>query len=106
MSLSKWPETLESQGKQARIMPLRSIHLGNPGYEDYAALEQILGQGLVDRETQTIRHIMFEESMKEELIQALMAQCPEISTSLEASSAEDETAEDEADVNDDGDDEP
>ena len=75
-------------------------------YEDYAALEQILGQGLVDRETQTIRHGMFEESMKEELIQALMAQCPEISTSLEASAAEDEPAEDEADVNDDGDDEP
>jgi hypothetical protein len=31
MPLSKWPETLDSQEKHARIMPLRSIHLGNPG---------------------------------------------------------------------------
>jgi hypothetical protein len=31
MPLSKWPETLALQGKHARIMPLRSIHLGNPG---------------------------------------------------------------------------
>ena len=29
--LSKWPQTLESQEKHARIMPSRSIHLGNPG---------------------------------------------------------------------------
>jgi hypothetical protein len=29
--LSKRLETLESQGKHAQIMPLRSIHLGNPG---------------------------------------------------------------------------
>jgi len=29
--LSRWPETLDSQEKHARIMPLRSIHLGNPG---------------------------------------------------------------------------
>ena len=28
---SKWPETFESQGKHARIMPLRTLHLGNPG---------------------------------------------------------------------------
>ena len=28
---SKWPETLDLQEKHARIMPLRSIHLGNPG---------------------------------------------------------------------------
>ena len=31
MPLSKWPETIALQGKHARIMPLRSIHLGNTG---------------------------------------------------------------------------
>ncbi len=29
--LSRWPETLESQGKRAQIMPTRTIHLENPG---------------------------------------------------------------------------
>ena len=38
MPLSEWPETLESQEIHARIMPLRSIYLGNPGLEAVALL--------------------------------------------------------------------
>ncbi len=30
--LSKWQETLETQGKRTRIMPSRTLHLGNPGF--------------------------------------------------------------------------
>jgi 5-methylcytosine-specific restriction protein B len=52
-------------------------------YEDYALLERILGQGLLDTNSQQIRHELFEESMQTDLVQALLAPCPEIATSLQ-----------------------
>ena len=42
MPLSKWPETLESQGKHARIMPSGALHLGNPGFDKLMASIVIL----------------------------------------------------------------
>ena len=56
-------------------------------YENYAALQNILGDGLVDAEQQRVRHELFEQSHHENLIQALSAISPEMSTSLQATAA-------------------
>ena len=64
-------------------------------YEDFTTLEMILGKGLVDRENQQIRYELFSESKQEELVQALLAPSPEISTSSEALISEAETPEEE-----------
>src|SRR4051812_45505085 len=53
-------------------------------YEDYDALHAILGGGLVDLPNRVIRHDMFEESMRQGLVQALLAPCPDILTSIKA----------------------
>ena len=53
-------------------------------YEDFTALKNILGEGLVDVERQRIRHELFEPAYQEKLIQAVSAISPEMSTSLEA----------------------
>jgi 5-methylcytosine-specific restriction protein B len=53
-------------------------------YEDYDALHGILGEGLVDLTNRSIRHDLFEEPFRPELVQALLAPCPEILTSLKA----------------------
>ena len=50
-------------------------------YEDYDALEKILGKGLIDREKQKIHHELFDENRKDDLIQALLEPAPEITTS-------------------------
>jgi 5-methylcytosine-specific restriction protein B len=51
-------------------------------YEDYDALHAILGDGLVDLTNRAIRHDLFEEPFRQELVQALLAPCPDILTSL------------------------
>jgi 5-methylcytosine-specific restriction protein B len=51
-------------------------------YEDYDALHAILGDGLVDLTNRAIRHDLFEEPFRPELVQALLAPCPDILTSL------------------------
>lgn len=53
-------------------------------YEDFAALSNILGDGLVDMDRQRIRHELFEPANHEKLIQAVSAISPEMSTSIEA----------------------
>ena len=57
-------------------------------YEDYSALEKILGPGLVDSPNQKIRHDLFEEGGQVELIRALLQPCPDIATSLQVVEAE------------------
>lgn len=49
-------------------------------YEDYTALEKILGQGLVDRGGQRVRHELFAPERLGELAAALMQPCPEVAT--------------------------
>ena len=51
-------------------------------YEDYDALHAILGDSLVDVTNRAIRHDLFEEPFRPELVQALLAPCPDILTSL------------------------
>lgn len=71
-------------------------------YEDYGALVQILGPGLVDEERQRIREELFLPARYEDLMQALLAPAPEIVTSPEAAAASEmveELEESEATVN-------
>ena len=53
-------------------------------YEDFDALHNILGGGLVDLPNRAIRHDLFEEPTGPELVQALLAPCPDILTSIRA----------------------
>ena len=53
-------------------------------YEDYNALTQILGKGLIDQSQQRIREELFSPSRRDELVQALLAPSPDIATSREA----------------------
>jgi 5-methylcytosine-specific restriction protein B len=73
---------------QEDILPLLEEYC----YEDYDALEKILGRSLVDRQNQRIRHELFEPSRKEELIQALLS--PEITTSSAAAKTDQSLASD------------
>jgi 5-methylcytosine-specific restriction protein B len=57
-------------------------------YEDFAALQNILGNGLLDAENQRIRHELFDDGQENALVQALMEPCPEITTSSQAISTE------------------
>jgi 5-methylcytosine-specific restriction protein B len=69
---------------QEDIIPLLEEYC----YEDYAALEKILGQGLVDIHAQQIRSELFNASRQDELVQALLAPCPEIATTGPAVASE------------------
>ncbi len=53
-------------------------------YEDYAALEKILGSSLVDVRSQKVRHELFQDGNQERLIQALKAVNPDLVTSIQA----------------------
>ncbi len=57
-------------------------------YEDYAALADILGAGLVDTVNQAIRSELFEDSNRADLVQALMQAYPEMTTSRQAVASE------------------
>jgi 5-methylcytosine-specific restriction protein B len=71
---------------QEDIIPLLEEYC----YEDYITLEKILGKGLIDVNNQRIRHELFEESRLDDLIQALIAPFPEISTSPQILESESE----------------
>ncbi len=57
-------------------------------YEDYTKLESILGSELIDRKKQQFRQELFEPAYKDELITALLAIAPEITTSRQAIASE------------------
>jgi 5-methylcytosine-specific restriction enzyme B len=57
-------------------------------YEDYGALAQILGTGMVDEARQRVREELFAPSRREELLQALLAPSPEIVTTPNATALE------------------
>jgi len=66
-------------------------------YDDYAALEQILGSGLVDGERQQIRHQLFDSGRRDDLIRALLQSSPELATSTQAVISEEEEVDDQDD---------
>ena len=53
-------------------------------YEDYSALTEILGEAMVDSERQRVREELFLPARRQDLIQALLAPTPELSTTIEA----------------------
>jgi 5-methylcytosine-specific restriction enzyme B len=62
-------------------------------YEDYGALAQILGSGLVDEEEQRVRKELFASGKRAELVQALLEPAPDIVTASVATSGIDEPEE-------------
>jgi 5-methylcytosine-specific restriction protein B len=56
-------------------------------YEDFSALQSILGHGLLDVDNQRIRHELFEDGREDQLVQALLEPSPEITTSPAALSS-------------------
>jgi 5-methylcytosine-specific restriction enzyme B len=63
-------------------------------YEDYSALREILGEGLVDVKNQRIRHELFEIGQEDELRQKLLSAFPEIATLPRSVAAEAEAEDD------------
>jgi 5-methylcytosine-specific restriction protein B len=53
-------------------------------YEDYGALTEILGGAIVDDERQRVREELFLPARRQDLIQALLAPTPELSTTIES----------------------
>ncbi|MDA0841324.1 MAG: AAA family ATPase [Planctomycetota bacterium] len=53
-------------------------------YEDYGALAEILGGAMVDGDRQRVREEIFVPARRQDLIQALLAPTPELSTTIEA----------------------
>ncbi len=60
-------------------------------YEDHAALARILGPGLVDQDQQRIREELFDPEHQGELVQALLAIEPDMTTDVEASEEDQDT---------------
>jgi 5-methylcytosine-specific restriction enzyme B len=67
-------------------------------YDDWEALESILGSGLVNAATLSFAEELFEEGREADLIQAVLAPSPAISTSATAAAAEAELEEVEVDA--------
>lgn len=65
-------------------------------YEDFATLAEILGKQFVDVHGQRFIAELFDEGQEADLVQALLASCPEISASLDAVSMEENDDEDPA----------
>jgi len=72
-------------------------------YEDYSALENILGKGLVDGQGQAIKDHVFEQDALANLIAALLQPCPDLITSITATTSEQEPEEEANDAGDDDD---
>ena len=98
--------TTFKQALRDDIIPL----LEESCYQNFRALQNILGSGLLDSEHQRVRYELFDEAQEDELIQALLEPCPEISTSLEALASEEDageyTSEDAVEEDESRDDEP
>jgi len=63
-------------------------------YEDYMILEKLLGKSLVDGSNMNIHNNLFEDAERAHLVSALLAPCPDISTSYQAVDAGAEKPED------------
>jgi 5-methylcytosine-specific restriction protein B len=53
-------------------------------YEDFAALQSILGHGLLDAENRRVRDELFDAGQEALLVQALLEPCPDMGTTAEA----------------------
>lgn len=71
-------------------------------YAEFSTLQNILGHGLLDSDKKCTRSELFEDGQETELVQALLAPCPEILTSPEALSSDIQEAPDEDESSDEG----
>jgi 5-methylcytosine-specific restriction protein B len=62
-------------------------------YEDYSALEKILGQSLVDARNQRINLDLFDDNRQDDLLMAILGTTPSLSTTREAVVAESSSSE-------------
>jgi 5-methylcytosine-specific restriction protein B len=69
-------------------------------YEDYGSLARILGDDLVDVNSQRVRHELFDDGQEEALVQGLLAPYSEISTSSEAISSDESAVDEESEEDD------
>ena len=69
-------------------------------YEDYSTLARIIGDQVVDVDAQRIRQELFEDGQETDLIQSLLAPCPDISSSSEAVASEESQNEEDLMAND------
>lgn len=74
---------------QEDIIPLLEEYC----YEDYITLEKILGKGLIDVQNRRTRQEIFEDSRRDDLVQALITPFPIISTSSKTFESENEISE-------------
>lgn len=70
---------------QEEIIPLLEEYT----YEDYTALEQILGRSLVDIAGQRVRHELFGDGRNSDLIQAILEPTPDLITTVQVVNAAD-----------------
>jgi 5-methylcytosine-specific restriction protein B len=84
---------------QDEIIPLLEEYC----YQDFTALQKILGPAFIGTGKQVIRHELFEDGREVELAQALLAPCPEISASAPALASDKLTEEEQANDDDEGD---
>jgi 5-methylcytosine-specific restriction protein B len=80
--------TTFAQVVQDDIIPLLEEYC----YEDYPILEKILGTGLVDVKNQQVNHDLFTSSEQANLIRALIAPDPDITTTTQAITAEEQAS--------------
>jgi 5-methylcytosine-specific restriction protein B len=62
-------------------------------YEDYGTLAKILGEQIVDLESQRIRQELFDDGQEDALVQGLLAPFVDIATSSEALSTDESQSE-------------
>jgi 5-methylcytosine-specific restriction protein B len=85
---------------QDEVIPLLEEYC----YQDFAALQKILGPAFIGNGHQIIRHELFQDGREVELIQALLAPCPEISASAPALASDQVVEEEQANDDDEGED--
>jgi len=71
-------------------------------YEDYAALERILGPTLVNRARQRIDDALFTPARADDLVRALLEPCPDITTTAQAVAQAEATEPDEPNEGEEG----
>ena len=86
---------------QEDVLPLLEEYC----YEEWDALERILGSGLVDVVKRRFKAELFEPARQPDLVQAILAVTPDVSASATAVAAEAAAEADAADSEDDGEDE-
>ncbi len=70
-------------------------------YEDYDALEKILGSSLVQRDKRRIDDSLFRPGREEDLIKALLAPTPDLETTIAATTAQEEPTDEDEDEDED-----